>query len=102
MERKTYANRRLWLLVLSIVALLSCSRPAPFVSSPTDEWEEVAERGRMRMPEERTYPTPYVEPQDDRGTEHVQAQKSTRVETAFADIIGFPFRAAAWLAHVLL
>ena len=102
MKRKNDASRRLSLLVLAIVALYSCSRPAPFVSNPTDEWEEVAERGRMRMPEQPAHPTPYVEPQAVDVAEEVPTKDGATVETALADIIGFPFRAAAWLAPVLL
>ena len=34
--------------------------------------------------------------------EEVATKDGPTVETALADIIGFPFRAAAWLAHVLL
>ena len=102
MKRKNDASRRLSLMVPAIVALSSCSRPAPFVSNPTDEWEEVAERGRMRMPEQPAYPTPYVEPQAVDAAEEVSTKDGATVETTLADIIGFPFRAAAWLAHVLL
>ena len=56
----------------------------------------------MRMPEQPAHPTPYVEPQAVDVAEEVPTKDGATVETALADIIGFPFRAAAWLAHVLL
>jgi len=71
----------------------------PIISSPPDPWEIEVERGMLRMDAITPTPTPLVETweapdaaprSDDHGA----------LQTALADIIGFPFRAVAWLAHV--
>ena len=83
---------------------LGCSEGAagvpPIISSPPDPWEAEVERGMLRPDAITPTPTPVVETWDapdamPRGDDHGALQ------TALADIIGFPFRAVAWLAHVL-
>lgn len=77
-----------------------CGPTPPIVANPVEPWEQEATRGMMR-PQTPT-PHPRVERQDlGKGDELPEEEHSPWV-TAVADIIGFPFRGVAWLAHVLL
>jgi len=90
------------LLALSIAFLVACSRPAPVVSSPIEEWEADAERGRVAIPQPPPYPTPYKHPVDEVVLGEAEEKPGQTIEAALADIVGFPFRAAAWLARTIL
>jgi hypothetical protein len=87
--------------VAFIVAFsLACSPSTPVISSPLEGWED--EQGRRASAVQSSQ-----QPRPQRRVKDVQDSESRestagKVETALADIIGFPFRAAAWLAHTLL
>lgn len=73
----------------------------PIVSSPVEPWELEVERGMLRQSFETPTPTPPIETWEAPDSASA-AQDHGAAQTILADIIGFPFRAAAWLAHVLL
>jgi hypothetical protein len=89
-------------LFLAVVVSQGCAPSPPLVLTPEEGWEEEAERGMLRDFGTPT-PTPKVDVWEapDKRLPDEDGQRGGFV-TALADIIGFPFRAVAWLAHVLL
>jgi hypothetical protein len=78
----------------------ACVRPAPFVSNPREEWEDAAERGMLRIQPQTPTPRP-LEPSDEEAVGESPAETHNQAEEVLAGIIGFPFRAVAWIAHVV-
>lgn len=89
---------------LFVCGCIGCSPKAPVVSSPIEPWEEeiVKEKITQRDEENRRYATQRaLQRQDGFGQEKPPDEHSIIV-TTLADIIAFPLRGAAWLAHTIL
>jgi hypothetical protein len=92
------------LLSLSIAALLSlgCTPPPPVIVNPQEGWEAEAERGMLRPEAVAASPTPRSEKWVSPEPRLPPDEEHSAVVTVLADIIGYPFRAVAYLAHILL
>lgn len=86
--------------LITSLFVYACARPAPFVSNPREEWEEAAERGMLRIQPQTPTSRP-LEPSREEDDDVPTAEKHNQAEEVLAGIIGFPFRAVAWIAHVI-
>ena len=90
------------LILLSVCQ--GCGPKAPIVSSPIEPWEtEIVHEKVARREEEhnREAAKQALQNKDGLGREKPVDEHSVIV-TTLADIIAFPLRGAAWLAHTIL
>lgn len=86
--------------LVTTLSVYACARPAPFVSNPREEWEEVAERGMLRIQPPTRTPRPLNSSNEGEDIERSEKNRN-QAEEVLAGVIGFPFRAVAWIAHVI-
>lgn len=85
---------------------VACSKEPPlppFVANPTEPWEGqlAQERREHRLAEQSKKPR-RVEGQGYGYDQKTDEDKHSVIVTTLADIVAFPLRGAAWLAHTLL
>jgi len=89
-----------------LCVLVACSgdspRP-PIVTNHTEAWDEQLARERREREMQTPLETPHVIAGKGYGFEEKdEEEKHSVVVTTLADILAFPLRGAAWLAHTLL
>lgn len=101
---------RSWFLCFSVGTIVGvgcpgCSPKEPIINSPIEPWEEkiVREKVAQREEEEGQQQQERLAQQrkDGLGKEKAPDEHSIIV-TTLADIMAFPVRGAAWLAHTIL
>lgn len=95
-----------WVVLLSLLLVaplsLGCTPPAPVIVNHPEGWEAEAERGMLRPEAVRASPTPKSETWVSPEPRLPPEEEHSAFVTVLADIIGYPFRAVAYVAHVLL
>lgn len=90
-------------MAIGLTLLIGCTPPPPLVVNPQEGWEAAAERGMLRPDVIAASPTPQVEKWvSSEPRVPPKKDEDATVGSVLADIIGYPFRAVAYLAHVLL
>ena len=89
---------------LFVYGCIGCAPKAPVISSPIESWEEeiVKEKIAQREEEDRRYTAQRALQQRDGFGQEKPPDDHSIIVTTLADIIAFPLRGAAWLAHTIL
>ena len=93
-------------LIAGFSVFVACSKDTPrppIVTDQTELWEErYAEERRERELAERHQKPHLVAGQGYGYAQRADEDKHSVIVTVLADIVAFPLRGAAWLAHTLL
>lgn len=90
--------------VILLLWCQGCAPKAPIVSNTMEPWEQeiVQERTAQREQEERRVAARRDRAKRDGLGREEPPDKHNVIVTTLADIVAFPLRGAAWLAHTIL
>jgi len=100
---------RSWFVYFSVVGIVvagcqGCSPKEPIINSPIESWEEtiVREKVAQREEEEQQQQERLAHQRKDGLGKDESPDEHNILVTTLADIVAFPVRGAAWLAHTIL